>query len=361
MTALEELRRIVALEGPIPVAQFMAFALTHPVHGYYASHRDPLGVRGDFTTAPEISQMFGELIGLWAAAMWRLIGSPAAVRLVELGPGRGTLLMDALRALKLVPEFWAAVLVDLVEISPVLRRRQAAGLTGSGVEVAWYTTLAEVPEASLIVIANEFFDAIPIHQAVRAADGWHERMVGLDRRGALTLALHPEPIAGFSAMLPPELRTAAVGAIYEWRSQELILELARRIVRHPGAALIIDYGPRTSGLGDTLQAVSGHQFADVLQRVGEVDLTAHVDFAALGRAAANAGATVAGPVAMGVFLRRLGIEVRAERLKQAVPNAAAAIDTALARLIGRGAHGMGEHFQVMALTRPGIGVLPGFE
>jgi SAM-dependent MidA family methyltransferase len=353
---------MIAVDGPMPVAQFMALALAHPVHGYYVSANDPIGARGDFTTAPEISQMFGELIGLWAAAVWQLSGSRNPVRLVELGPGRGTLMRDALRAVKVVPQFRAAVRVDLVEISPVLRRRQEASLADSGVPIRWYSSLAEVPEGPLIVIANEFFDCLPVHQAVRAEDGWHERMVGLSPGGALTLALHPEPIAGFAAMLPAALRQAPAGGIYEWRSEQLTRELARGVVRHGGAALIIDYGHCISRLGDTLQAVRRQQFAPVLERAGEVDLTAHVDFAALGRAAAAAGAQTWGPTPMGGFLRRLGIAARAERLKQGTPSAAAAVDAALARLTGpQAGGGMGELFLVMALTAPGIAAPPGFE
>jgi len=200
MTPLEaEIRRIIAVDGPIPVAQFMALALGHPVHGYYVV-RDPIGARGDFITAPEISQMFGELIGLWAAAVWTEMDSPDRMHLVELGPGRGTLMADALRAVKVAEDFRAALVVDLVETSPVLRRLQEQTLANCGVPVSWHATLAEVSDKHpFIVIANEFFDALPVHQAVRAKRGWHERMVGLADDGKLALALHPDPIVGFSA------------------------------------------------------------------------------------------------------------------------------------------------------------------
>src|SRR2546423_803700 len=195
MTALEaEIRRIIAVDGPIPIADFMALVLGHPTHGYYLT-RDPFGVSGDFITAPEISQMFGELIGLWAVAVWNEMGKPDRVRLVELGPGRGTLMADALRAGKVAHNFREALAVDLVETSPALRRQQERTLAEDGVTLSWYSTLTEVPEdAPLIVIANEFFDALPVHQAVRAADGWHERMVGIGPDDKLVVALHPDPI-----------------------------------------------------------------------------------------------------------------------------------------------------------------------
>jgi len=360
MTPLEaEIRKIVAVDGPIPVAQFMALALGHPTHGYYAG-RDPFAARGDFITAPEISQMFGELIGLWAAAVWSEMGNPDRIRLVELGPGRGTLMADALRAAKIAKEFHAALAVDLVEISPALRRRQQQTLAAAGVPLSWHATLAQVPEKNpLIVIANEFFDALPVHQAVRAKSGWHERMVGLADDGKLALALHPDPIVGFSAMLPAELRDAPAGAIWEWRSDAWAVELGRRLVRQGGVALVIDYG-HAGGLGETLQAVGGHAFAQVLERPGEVDLSAHVDFAALARAAARWGARVHGPVTQREFLTRLGIETRAAMLKTATPARAAEIDAALARLTEGGPRGMGELFKVVALAEPKLGALPGF-
>src|SRR6266516_3951409 len=286
MTPLEaEIRRIIAVDGPIPVAQFMALALGHPVHGYYAA-RAPFGARGDFITAPEISQVCGELIGLWAAAAWNEMGCPGRIRLVELGPGRGTLIADALRAVKVAPDF-----------------REA---------------LAVVPEKDpLIVIANEFFDALPVHQVVRAESGWHERMVGIGDDEKLVLALHPDPILNFPAMLPANLGTAPLGAIFEWRSDALVTDIAGRLVEHGGAALIVDYGHAGSALGETLQAVGSHSFADVLERPGEVDLSAHVDFAALGNAAMRAGARVLGPVTQRQFLRELGIETRAAMLETA--------------------------------------------
>ena len=361
MTALEaELKRLIAIDGPMPLPQYMALCLTDPVHGYYVT-RDPFGAAGDFTTAPEISQMFGELIGLWTASVWLQLGAPDGVHVVELGPGRGTLMADALRAARVVPGFAAAARIDLVETSPLLRQRQKTTLETFADRIAWHQHFADISGAPLIVIANEFFDALPVHQAIRTPDGWHERMVGLDADGRLTLGLHPEPLLGFEVTLPASLRRAPLGAIREWRSDELTVEIARRVVQSRGAALIIDYGELESGLGDTLQAVGRHRHANVLETPGEVDLTAHVDFAALGRAAARAGARVWGPLTQRAFLMRLGINERAASLTAASPARAAEIEAGLARLIATGADGMGELFKVIAISDQRLGALAGLD
>jgi len=362
VTPLEiEIRRIIAVDGPISIARYMALALTHPTLGYYAT-RDPFGVRGDFVTAPEISQMFGELIGLWAAAVWQRMGSPKRVNLVELGPGRGTLMTDALRALMVVPAFRAAIDVHLVEASPLLRAKQQEALGGFGIPIAWHGDVAEVPDGRLIVIANEFFDALPLHQAVKASDGWHERMVGIDEEDRLAFALNPDPVRGLDGMLPPRIRAAPNGALFEWHPDRNVSDLAARLVRSGGAALIVDYGHLESGIGDTLQSVTAHGFAAPLASPGEADLTAHIDFAALARAAERAGARASRPVKQGEFLRRLGIAKRADMLKvRATPTQAANIDAALARLTAMGATGMGELFKAIAVSDPKLGVLPGFD
>lgn len=361
MTPLEaEIARMVAADGPLPVAQFMALCLGHPVHGYYVT-RDPFGTSGDFVTAPEISQIFGELLGLWAACAWQQMGMPDPVRLVELGPGRGTLMADLLRAVKVIPAFRAAIKVDLVELSPVLRQAQHVALSGQDVAVAWYQDVTEVAAGPAIVVANEFFDALPVHQAVHGADGWHERMVAIDAAGRLVVALAPDPVPGFDLLIPPQLQPVAPGALYEWRSDRPVLELADRVLREGGVALVIDYGHVESGLGDTLQAVGRHCYADILARPGEHDLTAHVDFAAFGRAARRTGARVWGPLPQGVWLRRLGIEARAARLKAGTPARAAEIDTAVERLAGFRAGQMGALFKVIAIAHPRLPPPPGFE
>ena len=241
------------------VRQFMALCLTHPEHGYYTT-RDPFGRAGDFVTAPEVSQIFGELIGLWAAAVWRLIGQPRDVRLVELGPGRGTMMADVLRASHVVPGFRAALKVDLVEISPALRSRQEETLKGFDVPMQWHDTLEDVPDGPSITLANEFFDALPVHQAVKQLNGWYERMVTLDDEGNFAFSIADEPLPLFEQFLPRAVRDAPLGATFEWRPDNLALEIGRRAARFNGAALVIDYGHTASAAGETLQAVGmiGH-------------------------------------------------------------------------------------------------------
>jgi SAM-dependent MidA family methyltransferase len=363
MTPLEaELREIIAADGPMSVASYMRLCLAHPAHGYYAT-RDPFGRGGDFITAPEMSQMFGELLGLWAAAVWQMMGSPARVALVELGPGRGTLMADALRAARVVPAFAAALDVHLVETSPVLQRRQQQALAGQDVPIAWHEDFAAVPDEPLIVIANEFFDALPVHQVVKTERGWHERLVGIGADGQLTFALHPDPIPRFMPIAPDVATSAPVGAVYEWGRTVLpIGEAASRIAKDGGAALIVDYGHTKAGLGETLQAVGRHGFVHPLTTPGEVDITTHVDFSALERAVKMDGTRVHGPISQGDFLRRLGIEARAAALRaKATAAQAADIDAALVRLTGSGRESMGELFKAMAFADPRLGALPGFD
>ncbi len=349
---LAELRELIAAEGPIGVARYMGLALGHPRHGYYMT-RDPLGAAGDFTTAPEISQMFGELIGLWSAETWRLMGEPATVRLVELGPGRGTLMADALRAARALPAFRDAIDAHLVETSPVLTGAQRATLAACGRPIAWHARLEDVPAGPAIVIANEFLDALPIRQFERRERGWHERVVGLRDGGALGFGLAPGPEPG----LPSGGHTGDVLEIGE-AAWAVARHLAKRLAGEGGAALFVDYGHDRSGFGDTLQAVRRHAFADPLADPGEADLTAHVDFAALVRVAAAGGARVHGPVTQGAFLSGLGIAARAERLRQtAGPDGASAIDAALARLVEPDQ--MGRLFKVLALSHAGLAALPG--
>lgn len=334
----------IALTGPISIADFMAEALGHPRLGYYRRasplRTGPLGVPGDFTTAPEISQMFGELLGAWLADRWLAMGSPAPVRLVELGPGRGTLMADALRATRGVPGFHAALDLHLVETNAPLRDAQRATL--AGFEPTWHERFDDVPAGPLLLVANEFFDALPVRQFHRTAEGWRERMVGLAPDGTLRLALAPGPTP-FAAALPE----AAEGAETELSEagRALAVALGARLGRDGGWALIVDYGYDRPGLGSSLQAVRGHRGAGILERPGETDLSAHVDFLAL---AAAARVPAFGPVAQGDFLRRLGIASRAQSLKRnASREQARAIDAALARLIAPDQ--MGTLFRVLAL------------
>ncbi len=354
-----EIRRLIGVAGPMPIAEYMRLCLTHPRYGYYVN-RDPFGTGGDFVTSPEISQMFGELIGLWMVAVWQQMGAPENVRIVELGPGRGTLMHDALRAAKIVPSFGNAVVVHLVEISPALRQVQQRRLEELHVPLLWHAGIEDVPLGPTIIVANEFVDALPVHQAVKQADGWHERVIDIAPDGRYTIVAAPEPLPHFEAALPRALRNAPEGAIFEWRSDSLALEIGRR-TRDQGAALIIDYGHAQYGFGDTLQAVAGHSFTDPLRAPGEADLTAHVDFEAFCQCAESMGARIHGPIRQRDLFLRLGIAQRASALKaNATPSKAAEIDAALKRLIAEGARGMGELFKAIAIAAPRLGALPGF-
>ncbi len=341
------LRRQIQATGAMPVGEFMR----HCVSAYY-SGRDPFGREGDFITAPEISQMFGEMIGLWSAIAWQLMGAPEEVLLVELGPGRGTLMSDLLRAAGAMPDFQRAVRVHLVETSPVLREVQREALTG--LEVVWHEEIATLPDGPAIIIANEFFDALPIEQYVYRTEGWHERMVTLRDAFAFTdgPAVSERRMAELGA---PEARS---GEVFEVNpdARRLVQALAQRFAEQQGVLLALDYGYDQSAVGDTLQAVRRHQPVPALQTPGEADLTAHLDFDALARAAE--GAKVSPIVGQGSFLRRLGIELRAERLAAAHPEKADDLLAGCHRLINPG--GMGTLFKVLAISSPTLPDLPGF-
>ncbi len=358
MTRLgEHLLRRIALDGPLPLSEFMAAALAHPEHGYYTT-RNAIGRAGDFVTAPEVSQMFGELIGLWCVVVWQAIGSPGQFRLVELGPGRGTMMADALRAARAVPAFGAAAEVHLVEISPVFRAFQKRALNDAGLEPTWHDDFSTVPEGPTLLLANEFFDALPIRQFRRAVDGWHEVVVDA-RDGALCLALAPELAP--EALIPVALRDAAPGGTVELSPLGcgLARAVAGRLARDGGAALVIDYGYRERACGDTLQAVREHAYADILAEPGQADLTAHVDFAALAEAAGGGGAVVFGPVTQARFLESLGIRPRGEALLAAArEDQQDEIQSAYRRLVHP--EEMGTLFKVLGLAHPSLGDLPGF-
>jgi SAM-dependent MidA family methyltransferase len=452
----DRIAALIAQNGPITVADYMALCLGDPEHGYYMA-REPFGRSGDFVTAPEVSQVFGELIGVWAVATFEAMGSPSSFVLAELGPGRGTLIADLYRAARLRPSFLDAARVHLVETSPRLRAVQEATL--SGVPVAWHADVASLPSGPAIVIANEFFDALPIRQYVRSRTGWAERMVGLDDSGRLKFGLRPLPagsvgevrdtaadptsplplwerdrvrgsdvssesddsfksgdltpspappafagvrdlshegrggpaspaasppspsprrkpgsIAGVSAGPdhPPSRQglrwTPAFAGVTEEEpdiletspaATAIISALASRIAAEGGAALIIDYGYEGPAFGDTLQAVRGHAYADPLAEPGAADLTAHIDFGALARAATEAGASPRSLVTQGEFLGRLGIAARATRLaagKDAQTREAVA--AAVHRLVAPDA--MGDLFKVLALSQSGL-ALPAFD
>ncbi len=358
MSALaDELRRIIADEGPITVERYMALALGHPLHGYYMT-RDPLGLSGDFVTAPEISQMFGELLGLFAAQCWLDLGAPDPVRLVECGPGRGTLMADALRAARVAPGFREALRVELIETSPVLKARQEQALAGCGVPLTWRRALTDLSETGgpLLVLGNEFLDALPVRQYVRANGAWHERLVGLDG-DRLIFGLSSAPEASLRQEAPE-------GAVREigLAAQGFVHALGGLLVKAGGVALFLDYGHATSGFGDTLQAMKAHAFVDPLATPGEADLTAHVDFAALAAVARAAGLKVHGPIEQGPFLQALGLESRADQLirSAATPEQAERIREAERRLTEPTRTGMGKLFKAMVIAAPGQPVPPGF-
>jgi len=355
---LSEIKKLIESSGPMPVWRYMELCMMHPTLGYYVS-RDPLGREGDFTTAPEVSQMFGELLGLWTASVWKSMGSPATFQLVELGPGRGTMMADALRALRVVPPLYQTLSVHLVEINPVLREKQLKTLTGAR-SINWHNNIDEVPEGPTIILANEYFDVLPIHQAVKGENGWHERVIELDDDGLLEFGASADPIPRFEVLLPPLVRAAPIGAVFEWRPDAEMMKIASLVRDQGGAALIIDYGHLRSEAGDTFQAIARHSFTDPLKAPGLADITAHVDFQALSRAAEDVGARVHGPATQGDFLKRIGIETRAVTLMaKATPEVSDDISSALKRLVGGGRSGMGTMFKVLGVSAPDIPALPG--
>ncbi|MFS4439619.1 class I SAM-dependent methyltransferase [Paracoccaceae bacterium GXU_MW_L88] len=348
MTPLEErIRRQIAQTGPMSVADYMTLCLAHPEHGYYAT-RDPLGVAGDFITAPEISQMFGEMIGLWLAATWQAQGGPSPFILAELGPGRGTLMADALRATKAVPGFHAAARLCLVETSPALRAKQADALAGYAPE--WVGYPDALPDGPLFLIANEFFDCLPIRQFVKTDVGFTERMIST-QDGKLIFGLAPAA--------PDQALFARFGDLPEGRIVELCPAaeaiasgLQSRIDQQGGAALIIDYGGRNAS-GDTLQALRAHQKQSPLETPGEADLTAHVNFAALAPGAPY--------TTQGTFLERLGITARAQAIAKTLNGAALETHIAAHRRLTHPDE-MGSLFKTAALLPKGadaIGFDPG--
>jgi NADH dehydrogenase [ubiquinone] 1 alpha subcomplex assembly factor 7 len=357
MNALaERIAALVAVEGPLSIAQFMTLCLHDPASGAYGA-RDPIG--RDFVTAPEISQAFGELCGLWVAQTWHDQGRPDRPRLVELGPGRGTLMADALRAIgAAAPEFLNEADIVLVETSPVLQAMQKEKLKTSAADISWCARFDEsLVDRPLFLLANEFFDCLPLRQFVKTARGWCERMVTV-QGGALAFALTPQPVN--PSLIPPNRAEAPNGGVYEVAPAALALaeEIARVVAAQGGGALIVDYGYDEVGFGETLQAVAGHKFADVLAEPGESDLSGHVDFLALGQAARAGGAAVFGPVTQCNFLADLGLGPRAERLIVANPKEARAIAAAIDRLVNP--KEMGALFKALAITPKTAPPPPGF-
>jgi NADH dehydrogenase [ubiquinone] 1 alpha subcomplex assembly factor 7 len=352
MTLATTLAERIRRDGPITVADYMS-----AVSDAYYARGDVFGASGDFITAPDISQAFGEIIGLWCAVVWQAMGSPKIFRLVECGPGRGTLMADLLRAGNILPGFSAAADLHLLERSDALKAKQAAALRGRA--ATWHADIACVPPGPMILVANEFLDALPIRQFEKTDAGWTERHVTVDANGGFAFALKP----GAQAPLPSQLATTAqTGAIFETSpdTSAFITAIAGRIAAQGGAALLIDYGHKTSAFGDTLQAVKNHKYCGVFETPGEADLTAHVDFEAVSKAAWKSGAKVFGPLEQGTWLSNAGIRVRGVRLStDKPPDVAQGIEAGIRRLTAPDA--MGALFKVLAVAHPALVRLDGFQ
>ncbi len=356
MSLEDRLKAQIEAQGPLTVAQYMTACLHDPHGGYYAT-RPALGEGGDFITAPLVSQMFGELLGLWAAETWSRMGRPARVILAEAGPGDGTLMSDALRAARLEPAFLAAADLYLIETSTILMKAQAERLGVGSVSPRWVQALADLPDdAPLILIANELLDCLPARQFVRTDRGWAERMVGLDERGALAFGLAARPV---DAVMSRSLPAAEPGAVVEISpAQEAFgADLGARIAAQGGAAVLIDYGRAEPGLGDTLQALKGHRKVPPLETPGQSDLTVHADFPAVAAAARAAGAATV-MLTQGAFLMRLGLGARTRALISARPDRAETLQRQLARLTAPDQ--MGDLFKVLTIHSPAE-IPPGFE
>ncbi len=352
MTALaKRLIQRIRDEGPIPVVEYMGLCLFDRKDGYYMS-RDPIGRDGDFITAPEISQVFGEMIAVWMVSLWQQQGRPAPVCLAEIGPGRGTLMLDMLRIFRrIAPDLLQAARIRMIETSPRLAAMQRQRLASADVQIEWVARLAELPDLPLLLVGNELFDAIPIRQYVRMAEGWRERVVGLDAEGHLCFLAGPGSIN--PALLPDGAGRQPPGTIFEIAPgrESIAEEIGERISRLGLAALFFDYGHLQAGFGDTLQAVRAHAPEDVLAAPGAADLTSHVDFSALARAAARGGSASAF-LTQREFLGRMGAQERVEQLTAAKPDAtAASVRSAVLRLMDPAQ--MGTLFKAMAIFPKG--------
>ncbi|SCB57190.1 SAM-dependent methyltransferase, MidA family [Rhizobium aethiopicum] len=359
-TALgEKIKAIIQANGPISVTDYFSLCLADPEHGYYRT-REPFGRAGDFVTAPEVSQIFGEMIGVFIVHAWQRHGTPASVRLVEIGPGRGTMMADMLRVIaRIAPPLFDTMSVHLVETSERLRDVQSQTLESFGEKTAWHDGFDEVPSGFTLIAANELFDAIPIRQFIRTQTGFRERMVGLDANGELTFAAG---VAGLDPALLPELvQNLPLGTLFEISParQAVMMAICERLLAFGGTALAIDYGHLVTGFGDTLQAVRMHEFDPPLAHPGEADLTSHVDFQQLAETALAAGLHLNGALHQGDFLTGLGILERAAALgKDREPQTQQVIQTAVDRLAGAGEGRMGELFKVIAVSHPAVDLMP---
>lgn len=349
-------------DGHMDLGEYMALCLGHPEHGYYMT-RDPFGKGGDFTTAPEISQMFGEMIGAWLADTWMNMGEPSNVILLECGAGRGTLMADAMRATKQVAGFHEAVQLHLLEISPVLKLAQQDAL--KGYDATWHSDIESVPtDSPLLILGNEFLDALPVRQLVFTDAGWQEKVIKIDINDTLRL-YEIEADSKVKTLIPPMLIPSKIGGHLEvsLEQNDFISKISKIVLKQGGNAIFLDYGFIHNVAGDTLQAVKNHSYCDVLDSPGEVDLTAHVNFARLSQQLMEENLTVHGPVSQGEFLKRLGITVRAEDLRRvATDKQRVEIDVALKRLTGDKTKDgeMGTLFKVIAFSSDPAINLAGF-
>lgn len=360
MTPLaEKMARIIEQAGPLKISDFFALCLADPDHGYYQT-REPFGRSGDFITAPEVSQLFGEMIGVFLVHAWQAQGAPGQVRIAEIGPGRGTLMSDALRVIaKLAPELYAHATIHMVETSERLRNEQRQTLVRIKDRISWHQAFEEIPAGFTLMIANELFDAIPIHQFVKTPSGFRERVVGLDENGRLAFGIGTGSFD--PSLLPVDEATVPEGEIFELApARSAVMQaVASKIVRDGGTALSIDYGHLVTGFGDTLQAIYRHEFDTPLARPGEADLTSHVDFQALAEAALAVGAHLHRPLSQGEFLVGLGLVERAGALgtgRDALTQAA--IRDAVNRLAGEGEGRMGALFKVLAISGTQVRIAP---
>ena len=353
LTLEQQIDLQISTTGPISVATYMGLCLTHPSKGYYRAS-EPIGTRGDFITAPEISQMFGELIGFWMVNLWQQMSEPKTFTLLELGPGRGTLMADILRVACRAPGFRDALKLRLFETSPVLMGEQQAKL--EPYDPQWLQNFESFDEGPILVVANEFFDALPIRQFIRKPDGWHERQIGLVE-GKRAFGLSPTPIP--ATAMPDAVANAEMDTMLEvcFGGAEVMRQVARAVAKQGGSILAIDYGYAQTQTGDTLQGVRRHAYADVLETPGETDLSAHVDFGALGNVARQAGLATQPLATQGQFLNRLGLADRAAALSRANPGSAETIRTAQDRLTAD--QQMGTLFKVFCAHSPGL-MPPGF-
>ena len=345
-----KIRRQIELEGPMTVAQYWAICLFDPQHGYYTTSV-PIGAAGDFTTAPEISQIFGELVAAWWLATARQNGVSAA--LVEIGPGRGTLMADMLRTLgKLDPLLPQTLPVHMVEVSPHLTEMQKETLKGSKFQVHWHETIASLPKSPVGIIANELFDAIPVRPFIKHGGSWHEDTISMNDDGSFRLTAKPANLD--RSLLPAGHQAQPDGTIFEYAParEALMHGIACHINSHGGFGLFIDYGHAEPGFGDTLQAMRNHAFANLLEDPGKADITSHVDFQSLQKAAMATGLSVSAIMTQGAFLTSLGIAERAERLVQGQPQHRDSIETAIDRLVSQ--QKMGNLFKVLGIAHPGV-------